>query len=348
MILRKVFIKVIILPNHNSYKRNCIIEYALVKRGDKKEKMEGNYNKLIELISKSSGVPIEDLERRIEAKQAKLAGLISKEGAAQVIAAELNINFDKQVINVSQIVSGMRKINLIGKIIQMFPVREYNKNGRSGRIGSFILADDTSNIRTVLWDENHIDLISKGQISQDSVVEIANASVRNGELHLGSFSEIKPSDKNIESPVLEKPIVKKEIVKFMVNETASTRAFIVQIFEPRFFEICPECRKKVSELNECQEHGKVIPEKRALLNFFIDDGTDVMRAVMFSDALEKVMSKEELENNELFAIKKENLMGKEMLVTGQVRRNNLYNNNEFIVSNLEDVNLDKLIEDLEA
>jgi replication factor A1 len=309
--------------------------------------MEGNYEKLIQFISESSGLGVDELERKIEAKQAKLAGLISKEGAAQVIAAELNINFDSQIIKISQIVPGMRKINLLGKIVEMNPIREYNKNGRSGRIGSFLLADETSNIRTVLWDENHIDLIAQGKIKQEGVVEINNASVRNGELHLGSFSEIKTSNKSVENPVLEKPVVKKEIVKLMPNETASTRAYIVQVFEPRFFEICPECRKKV-EGNECQTHGKVIPEKRALLNFVLDDGTDVIRAVMFSEMLEKVMSKEELENNELFTIKKENLMGKEMVVTGQVRKNALYNNNEMIVSELGEVNLDELIEELEA
>ncbi len=114
---------------------------------------------LVEFISQSSGVSIEDIERKIEAKQAKLAGLISKEGAAQVIAAELNVNFDKQMIKIAQMVPGMRKINLVGKIIELAPIREYNKNGRSGKIGSFVLADDTSNVRTVLWDENHIDLM---------------------------------------------------------------------------------------------------------------------------------------------------------------------------------------------
>jgi len=77
--------------------------------------MEGNYYRLVEFISENSGVSVEEIERKIEAKQAKLAGLISKEGAAQVVAAELNINFDKQVIKISQIVPGMRKINLIGK-----------------------------------------------------------------------------------------------------------------------------------------------------------------------------------------------------------------------------------------
>ena len=109
--------------------------------------VNGNYNRLIELISGSAEISTEEIERRIQAKQAKLSWLISKEGAAQIVAAELNVNFDKQVIKIAQIVPGMKKINIIGKIINMFPVREYNKNGRSGRIGSFVLADDTSNIR---------------------------------------------------------------------------------------------------------------------------------------------------------------------------------------------------------
>lgn len=306
-----------------------------------------NYEQLVELISNSSGLSVEEIERKIEAKQAKLAGLISRVGAAQVIAAELNINFDKQVIKISQIVPGMRKINLVGKIINMFPVREYNKNGRSGRIGSFILADDTSNIRTVLWDENHIDLIVDGKIAEDCFVEISNASIRNGEIHLSSFSEIKSCDKVIENIVLEKPVVEKKIGEFNPNDNVSARAFIVQMFEPRFFFVCPECRKKVGEDSECQEHGKVICEKRALLSFVMDDGTDSIRAVIFSDQLEKIMSKKDLEDPELFSAKKENFLGKEMLITGQVRRNSLYNNNEFIVSDLKDVDLEKLIEVLE-
>ncbi len=310
--------------------------------------MEGNYEELIEFISTNSGVSIEELKVKVEAKQAKLAGLISKEGALQVIAAELNINFDKQIVKISQIVPGMRKINLTGKIIELFPVRSYNKNGRSGRIGSFILADDTSNIRTVLWDENHINLIDKKELVKDGIVEIANAGVRNGELHLSGFSEIKVSDKVIENIVLEKPIIKKEIVNFSSNENVSTRAFIVQMFEPRFFEVCPECRKKINELKECKEHGKIIPEKKALLNIFVDDGTEVIRAVVFSEVLEKLMTKEELENNELFAIKKDNLVGKEMIIAGQVRRNALYDNDEFVVSGFEEIDVDKLIEELEA
>jgi len=309
--------------------------------------MENNYQQLIQLISDNSGLPLDEIERKIEAKQAKLAGLISKEGAAQVIAAELNINFDKQLIKISQIVPGMRKINLIGKIINLAPIREYNKNGRAGRIGSFTLADETSNVRVVLWDENHIELIAKKELVENKIIGVDNATLRNGELHLTSFSEIKNSDQKIDNVVLEKPTIKKTIDKFQTNNEVSTRAFIVQIFEPRFFEVCPECRKKVSETGECQEHNKVVPEKRALLNFVIDDGTESMRTVMFSDQLEKIMTKQELQTPELFAIKKQDFLGKEMIVSGQVRKNQMFNNDEFIVNNLKDINIDELIEELE-
>ena len=308
--------------------------------------MDENYIQLVELISEKSGISREEIERKIEAKQAKLAGLISKAGAAQIVAAELNISFDKQNIKISQIVPGMKKINLIGKVINLSPIREYNKNGRSGRIGSFVLADETSNIRAVLWDENHIDLIEKGQIIDDRVIEKVNGTLRNGELHLTSFSEIKLSDKFLREVIINKPIIKKNINQFNTNDNISTRAFIVQMFEPRFFNICPACRKKASEIGECNEHGKVVVERRALLNFVIDDGSDSIRAVMFSDQINKLMKNEELEP-ELFPDKKKEFLGKEMIITGQVRKNALYNNNEFIVSDIEEIDIDRLIAELE-
>jgi len=306
-----------------------------------------NCQQLIELISTSSGVSVEEIERKVEAKQAKLSWLISKEGAAQVIAAELGVNFDKQMIKISQIVPGMKKINLVGKIITMFPVREYNKNGKSGRIGSFVLADDTSNIRTVLWDENHIDLISKGQVIEGGVIEISNATIRNGELHLTSFSEVKNSSQVLGEIVTEKPFASKQILEFNINDNVSTRAFVVQMFEPRFFSVCPNCRKKVNDGN-CEEHGKVVPEERSLLNFVIDDGSESIRAVAFSEKVEKLVGKADIGNSEAFAIKKQELLGKELIVFGQVRKNRVFENNEFIVEDIKDVDMDGLIKELEG
>ncbi len=304
-----------------------------------------NYEQLVDRISRSSGLEKEEIERKIEAKRAKLSGLISKEGAAQVVASELGISFDKEKMKVAELVSGMKKVNIVGKIIQMFPVRSYKKEDREGKIGSFILADDTSNVRTVLWDTSHISLIEKGEIKQGDVIEIANGSMRNSEIHLTGFSDIKISSEKLEGVIEEKVIHEKQIKDMKQGENAGTRAFIVQMFEPRFFTVCPMCRKKVSETGECAEHGKVTGDKRALLSIVIDDGTESLRAVLFSDQIEKVISKQELEGD--FTKKREELLGKEMIFSGQVRRNQIYDNLEFFVNDWKDINIDDLIDQLE-
>ena len=60
-----------------------------------------NYNVLVEKISNLSKLSKEDIERKIEAKRAKLSGLVSKEGAAQIVAAELGINFDMERMKIA-------------------------------------------------------------------------------------------------------------------------------------------------------------------------------------------------------------------------------------------------------
>src|SRR3989339_2231385 len=107
-----------------------------------------NYQQIAEKISRASGLSIDEVDRRVEAKCAKLSGLISKEGAAQIIASELGISFEKEKIKVNELASGMKRVNIVGKIVKLNPVKEYNKNGKSGKIGSMTLADDTGNIRT--------------------------------------------------------------------------------------------------------------------------------------------------------------------------------------------------------
>lgn len=335
------------LINNNFYKWILFFEYWRVKGKRKKWwKMLFNYDQLVERIAKSSGVSVDDIGRRVEAKRAKLSGLISKEGAAQIVAAELGVSFDKEKMKISELLSGMRKVNVVGKIVEMSPVRSYDKNGRQGKIGSFVLADNTSNIRTVLWDTNHIALIEQAKIKQGDVVDISNASIRNTELHLSGFSDIKLSNEEVGSVKTERIFQELAIKDLGQNQNASIRAIIVQIFEPRFFSVCPACSKKVSETGECQEHGKVAGEKRALLSLVLDDGSETLRAVLFSEQIGKLMAKEELEG-EGFEKKRSELLGKEMFFSGQVRKNKIYDNLEIFIDDAKEVSIDELIARLE-
>jgi len=215
---------------------------------------------------------------------------------------------------------------------------------------NFVLADDTSNIKVVLWDTNHIELIEKGEIAKEKVVEIMSGSMRNNEIHLGSFSEFKLSDKVLEEVRTEKIVNEKAIFDFKVGDSSSVRAFIVQAFEPRFFHVCPECRKKVvlegNNFN-CGEHGTVIPEKRALINIVLDDGTETIRTVLFHDALSSI-GITELENPERLINQREDLLGKEMVFSGEVRMNKFFNNPEFIADSVKEIDIDGLIQKLEG
>jgi len=309
--------------------------------------LQGNYEQILKLISQNSGISREELERRIEGKRAKLSGLISKEGAAQIVASELGINFEKQKMKISELLTGMKKINISGKIIKMNKVVEYNKNGRSGKIGSFTIADETANIRIVLWDVNHIALIERGEIKEGDVVEISGADVRNSEIHLTSFSDIKKSDIIIENVQTKQVFNNKNISEIGFNENVDIRAFVVQIFGPTFFKVCPECGKKVSEAGECEAHGKVNPQRRAILTLIVDDGTSNIRAVLFSEQIKKIASDAELESPESFMPKREELIGKEFLIQASSRKNKLSESLELFVKEIEEVNFDKLIEELQ-
>lgn len=306
--------------------------------------MFGNYDKIVEKIAKFSGLKIEEVNRKIEAKRAKLSGLISHEGAAQIVAAELGINFENEKLKIDELLPGMRKINLFGKIINLFPVRTFKtQKGEEGKVLNFILADETSNIKVVLWDTNHISLIEKGEVKENDIVELSNASMRENEIHLGSFSEFKKSNQKMEDVRTERIVKEKKICDFRIGDQLSVRAFVVQSFQPKFFEVSKETGRKMTD-NE-REQG-VPTEKRALINIVIDDGTESIRTVLFNENL-STLGLKDLENPERLSYQMEDLLGKEMVFSGNVRKNNFFNNEEFIIDSLKEVNIDELITQLE-
>jgi len=316
--------------------------------------MVGNYERIVNKIAESSDNTVANIEEKIEAKRAKLSGFISKEGAAQIVAAELGISFDNEKLKIDELLPGMRKVNVVGKIFNLSPVRTFKtKKGEESKVVNFWMADDTANIRVVLWDTNHVALIEKGEIKEDSVVEIGNGMMRDSELHLGNFSEIKPSSENFDSIKTEKVFREKNISELIKGESASIRAFIVQAFEPRFFNVCSQCGKKVNPDAEddksfiCAEHGKVAPDKRSVVTLVLDDGSESVRAVLFHEMV-KNLGLTELEDAEKLATQKEGLLGKEMSFSGNVRNNDYFNNLEIIVDSVKDVDLDAAIKTLES
>jgi ssDNA-binding replication factor A large subunit len=292
-----------------------------------------SYSILVDKISKYSRLPIDEIEKKIDAKKSKLSGLISKEGAAQIVAAELGISFENEVLKINELSDGLRRANIVGKITRVFPIKEFSKNGRSGKFGSFTLGDDTSNIRVVLWDSNHISLIESGNLVQGNVIEIRGASVKNGEIHVSAFSDIKPSDMKFDSV---KETVAPSSGNFgNVKEGAfvNVRAFIVQTFEPRFFD---------SKKNE--------GEKGVLLNLVLDDGHATMRSTLFGENIKKLLgvSDDDLFSLEVLNAKRAELVGEEKIFTGSFKMNSFSNNLEFSIRGIENFSIGNVIKELET
>jgi len=131
------------------------------------------------------------------------------------------------------------------------------------------------------------------------------------------------------------------------NTRANARAVIVQVFEPKFFNVCPECGKKVTfdaDKFTCQTHGPVAPQERSLLTLTIDDGTANLRAVGFTDVIKRLFSVDDAGIKLITPERRNSLLGKEMIFSGRGRKNPMYGTMEFLITDVEEVNVDKLIE----
>jgi len=311
-----------------------------------------NYDLFIEKIVKTTGLEREEVEKRVERKKEKLSGLISKEGAAQIIAAELGVSFENQDLKVEELMPNMRRVNIVGKIINLFPVREYDKNGNKGKVVNLIIADETGSARVVLWDVNHIELIEKETIKDGDIIEVKNASTRDGgEIHLSGFSELKKSSVVFENIKSEAIVSEKPLNEATQGQSIKVRGVVVQVFQPRFYSVCPQCNKKA--INEeggykCAEHGVIVPKEKAILNFVLDDGTETMRVVMFSDQIGALIPEEDLKDAEKAMAFRDDFIGTEIYLSGNVKRNQLFNNLEIVATMTEKVDVEKLIEQLNS
>lgn len=296
------------------------------------ERVMEAYGRLVERMAASLSIPVEEIERKIEAKRAKLSGLISKEGAAQIVAAEMGVTFDNALLKIAELAEGMKRAHLIGKITQIFPVRSFSKNGKEGKVASFLLGDDSSNIRVALWDVNHITLVEDGTLKVGSVVEIANGGVRNGELHLGAFSDIKLSNEVLDGVQTHRTLAAGKLRDARIGMDMKVRATVVQIFEPKFF--------------DSKQDANV---KRALYNAVIDDGTETMRCVFGNEqAIALGMDSEKILDIAAFPAFKEAVLGEEKYFVGSFKNNAYFNKIEMSLRGVESVDADALIKELET
>jgi len=312
-----------------------------------------DFDIVLQKIIEKTNLTNEEVQRKILEKQQELSNLVSKEGAAYIIAKELGIDIfpkTKRNLEIKNIVPKIRNLKLNARVVNIFPAKEFETKGRKGKVASIILGDSTGTIRLSLWDQQ-TEIIDK--LNPGIGVEVFGGYTReNGiggvEIRLSNKGGLKILKEN-DLPKLEKiqtpKMIRKNIKDLREGEFSEIRAALVQLFETNFFyEICPECGSRVTKENDfkCDQHGKVEPTKAIVLSGVVDDGTGNIRAVFFRNnalrligmSMDEILKKQDSFFNDL------DVLGKEFIMVGRIRKNKMFNRLEFVANNVKEVNIE--------
>ena len=130
------------------------------------------YEQIVEKIKKEASLSEDEIGDKVKEKMKQLSGLISKEGAAHIIANELGIKLLDNIsgkLQIKNIISGMRDVETVGKVQQIFPVKEFQSGERQGKVASVVIADESGSIRAVFWGSQADNLQN---ISQNDIIKI--------------------------------------------------------------------------------------------------------------------------------------------------------------------------------
>ncbi len=301
---------------------------------------------IIQKIQEKSSLSEAEINSKIDEKLDLLSGLISKEGAAHIVANELGIKLFEQTggkLQIKNILAGMRDVETVGKIQRKNNISEFQrKDGSLGKVGSILIADETGSIRVVLWGDQ-TNILEKAK--EGDIVKVISGYVRENrgfkEIHMNDRSKlmINPDGESV-GEVKASASSRKNIKELTENDiNVEVFATIVQVFDLRFFEVCPKCGKRARKREDsfvCDTHNKVNPNYSYVLNLILDDGTETIRTVFFRnnvDSLLKMGPDNVLairENSEGFEKIKNDLLGEQIKVQGRVNKNEMFDRLELM------------------
>lgn len=305
------------------------------------------YEDLIAKIEEGAGISREEIEQKIAEKLNQFSGLISKEGAAHIIANELGVRLaapSQGRLIIKNIVSGMRSVDVLGKVMRLDPVRTFQKAERSGSLASMMIADESGSIRVVAWgDQTQI----WSNLKEGDIVKISGAYVKDNneqkELHVGERSRIiinPPGETIKDVQVPSHNTARKSIAELKDDDgNVEIHGVVVQAFEPRFFEVCGSCGKRSRAESGsfiCPTHGPIVPEFSYVASLVLDDGTETIRISCFRQQVEQLFGKTPME---MLAYKdtpeaaielRQSVIGKIMTFVGRVKKNEVFDRREVV------------------
>lgn len=330
---------------------------------------------LISRLVENSKMEKEEVIKLIEGKKKELGGLVSDAGAAQIVANELGLQTLplKTFFRVEDLKDGLSNVDLVLRIVRVFPIKEFESKGKKGQMASAIVGDETGTTRLVLWGKQAA-LVE--QLKKDMIIKLVGgyAKLNNRgvpELHTGSRARVlpNPEDERCKELPAADSIAQTgapggtggfatetvPVSELKEGMNVRIRACILKVVQRNpFYEVCPSCGKSLTE-KACKEHGQVSPSKALVANAVVDDGSGNLRTVFFKGAAEELlgMSTQEAEklakltgNPVVVLSAAEKAIGREKIFIGRVKKNEMFDRLEMVVNRVEEVNVEEEIKSL--
>jgi replication factor A1 len=242
----------------------------------------------------------------------------------------------------------MESVDCFARVVRVFPAKNFSRSdGRKGAVANIMISDGTET-RLALWDEQS-DWAAK--LEPGDTVKIEGAYVRDNkgrlELNLGRRGRLvrNPEEAPEIAGVDAVPSERKKISELREGDTyKEVRAVVVMAYPPTLFSFCPKCGKKAD--GRCGECG-VDAKQAVMVNSELDDGTGIIRGVFFRNLAEQLLGVTASEFQES-GYDTNKILGIEKIFQGQVKKNQRFERDEFIVRRVKDVDLEAEMRALEV
>ncbi len=125
-----------------------------------------------------------------------------------------------------------------------------------------MIGDETGIIRIVAWNDK-ADILAK--LKEHDIIKIENGYARDNrgrmEVHMSDKTIVTISPSDVKDIEVKDKADRKKISDLKESENnVEILGTIVQVFDPRFFEVCPQCNKRAKQKEDgfyCDTHNKV-------------------------------------------------------------------------------------------
>ncbi len=258
---------------------------------------------------------------------------------------------EQKVLKIKELVADLQSVDVAARIVQIYPSKTFSrKDGSDGKVTSMVLGDETGTVRASLWGDK-----ADAKVNSGDLVLIENAYTKEGlrgvDLQLGWRARIVKNP-DIKIPPLKdfREVSVRTAIKTLKDGDTykEVRGAVVDIYGNNIlYQFCPNCNKRVKPEGEkwmCPECGKVKPDHSLIVSGTLDDGTGAIRTVFYRDQAERLLGFTALDalelsnEDELKPVEKaRSSLGKEVIISGNVKMNDYSGTLELVAREVRDV-----------